>query len=430
MSVTIRCHDGRVNTGMRRLRGAKWGLVAAGAALVLAGCGGSGSDGDWLGERRESGASSASAPGARGKATVTFTVTGGETGSDSVLERTAELMRQRAASAELEGVEIAVRDGRITLTGSRADEEALKSLGRTAELGFRPVTSVQPVEKGTCRESEAAASDALTTCGTGPDDATTRYVLEPVALPGDEISRAEAALDENVGTWLVNLDFTTEGADRFAEVTGRLSAQTPPQNQFAIVLDGEVLSAPSVSQAITGGKAQISGNFTERTAKELAAQLSTGALPLDLEASSVSRVPGSWRRGRGRRAAGPRPAEGPPAWCGCRPTRGSATSASTKRLVPQPARAARSQPSAERLLPQPTRAARSQPSSKRLVHPSGTLAARPRPARPARSHPAARPELALSSRSHPARGPLSAVSARRLGPPPGGALWQGRGARG
>ncbi|MER7175539.1 preprotein translocase subunit SecD [Streptomyces mesophilus] len=281
-----------MNTGMRRTRGAKWGLAMAGAALVLAGCGGSGSDGDWLGERRGAGSGSPSSQAAR-KAVVTFTTVGGQEAPVSVLEQTAALMRERAGTAKLEGVEIEVRDGRITATGSGADEAALKSLGRTAELGFRPVTSAQPADKGACRVRAGAASEPLTTCGTDSSGAaaTTQYVLEPVALPGSEISRAQAALDENVGAWTVNLDFTTQGADHFAEVTGRLSTQTPPQNQFAIVLDGEVLSAPSVSQAITGGQAQISGNFTERTARALAAQLSSGALPLDLEASSVSRVP-------------------------------------------------------------------------------------------------------------------------------------------
>ncbi|WP_328707956.1 SecDF P1 head subdomain-containing protein [Streptomyces mesophilus] len=290
-----------MNSGMRRLRSAKWGLVATGAALVLAACGGSSSDGDRLGGRTgaESGGSSPSSSSSgssadgQGTAVVTFaTETDGVAPPAGGLERTAELMRERAGAAGLEGVEIEVRDGAITASGSAADEKALKSLGRTAELGFRPVTGAQVVDKSACRVQNAAASEPLTTCGTGPDDATTQYVLERVALPGSEIARAEAALDENVGSWTVNLEFTAKGAQQFTDVTGRLATQTTPANQFAIVLDGEVLSAPMVTQAITGGQAQISGTFTERTARELAAQLSTGALPVRLTESSVTRVPG------------------------------------------------------------------------------------------------------------------------------------------
>ncbi|NUR40544.1 MAG: hypothetical protein HOV73_10705, partial [Streptomyces sp.] len=67
--------------------------------------------------------------------------------------------------------------------------------------------------------------------------------------------------------------------------------QQSPANQFAIVLDGTVLSAPSVAQAITGGEAEIYGSFTEASARELAADLRTGALPARLSEQSVTRLP-------------------------------------------------------------------------------------------------------------------------------------------
>lgn len=103
---------------------------------------------------------------------------------------------------------------------------------------------------------------------------------------------AEAVNDEQTRHgWLVRLRFTAAGAERFAAVTGRLAQQQSPANQFAIVLDGTVLSAPSVSQAITGGKAEIYGSFTEASARELAAQLRTGALPVRLTEQSVTRLP-------------------------------------------------------------------------------------------------------------------------------------------
>ncbi|MGQ4381979.1 preprotein translocase subunit SecD [Streptomyces sp. SAS_270] len=171
-------------------------------------------------------------------------------------------------------------------------QEALKSLGRTAELGFRPVLGQTAVKtKDECRAPVPATPDAFTACGQG-DNALTKYVLEAVAVPGTDVSDAKATYDKNQGAgWMVQLKFTAAGSKRFGDVTGRLAKQQSPANQFAIVLDDTVLSAPTVAQALTGGNAEISGNFTQRSAQELAAQLDTGALPVQLKVSSVTRLP-------------------------------------------------------------------------------------------------------------------------------------------
>ena len=66
--------------------------------------------------------------------------------------------------------------------------------------------------------------------------------------------------------WIVTMDFTAKGAKKFADITGKLAQNQSPQNQFAIVLDGEVVSAPSVNQALTGGSAEISGSFNQESA--------------------------------------------------------------------------------------------------------------------------------------------------------------------
>ena len=68
-------------------------------------------------------------------------------------------------------------------------------------------------------------------------------------------------------------------------------SQSTPKNQFGIVLDGEVISSPEVTKgAIAGGRASISGNFTQKTAGDLATVLSYGALPLTFDLSSVENV--------------------------------------------------------------------------------------------------------------------------------------------
>jgi len=88
----------------------------------------------------------------------------------------------------------------------------------------------------------------------------------------------------------VDLQFNSTGATAFETATRTISTKTDPQNRFAIVLDGQSISAPSVSAAIPGGQAQISGNFNQSSATELANVLKYGALPLAFDVSEVSNV--------------------------------------------------------------------------------------------------------------------------------------------
>lgn len=276
---------------------------------LVCGCGGSGGEsggGGSGGDPKAGGAdrprstaaatpsASASASGSArtGRAFVTFT--SAESVSAATLERAAGLMRDRAEDAGLAGVEVTVEEGRqITVTGPAARKESLESLGAPAELAFRPVLSQLPAEdESACRAVvDASPSRPLTACGEQQDVLYT-YELDPVALPGTDVSDAEADFDEEQGTgWFVTLEFTSAGAKKFADITGRLAQQASPQNQFAIVLDGTVLSAPYVASAITGGEAQISGSFTRQEAEQLAANLDTGALPVHLTVSSVTTLP-------------------------------------------------------------------------------------------------------------------------------------------
>jgi preprotein translocase subunit SecD len=89
---------------------------------------------------------------------------------------------------------------------------------------------------------------------------------------------------------VVDLEFNAEGATLFEEATAALAAKPEPQNRFAIVLDAVSISAPSVSAAIPGGRAQIEGNFNQQSATELANVLKYGALPLAFDVSEVSNV--------------------------------------------------------------------------------------------------------------------------------------------
>ncbi|MBZ3907987.1 SecDF P1 head subdomain-containing protein [Streptomyces griseiscabiei] len=268
---------------------------------LMCGCGGS--DGDASGGATAS-ASASSAPSAGSSASdagrgrrsfVTFSVA--EPVGSAALDRAAGLMRDRAEDAGLTGVEVKVEGRRrITVAGPADRVGSLKSLGAPAELAFRPVLSQEPTEnEEACAAdavADASASQPVTACGEA-QDVLQSYRLDAVALSGTDVSDAEADFDEQQGSgWFVTLDFTSAGAAKFTEVTGRLAQQASPQNQFAIVLDGTVISAPYVASAITGGEAQISGSFTRSEAEELAANLDTGALPVRLTVSSVTTLPG------------------------------------------------------------------------------------------------------------------------------------------
>ncbi|MEU9378056.1 protein translocase subunit SecD [Streptomyces sp. NPDC048255] len=121
-------------------------------------------------------------------------------------------------------------------------------------------------------------------------DAWGKWVLGPAAVEGKDVKSAKGVIDQQSGQWIVTMDFNDRGSDAFAKVTGELAAKQMPQNQFAIVLDGSVVSDPSVSSAITGGNAQISGGFTQQSAQDLGNMLSYGALPLSFQEDSVTTV--------------------------------------------------------------------------------------------------------------------------------------------
>ncbi|MFJ4684344.1 protein translocase subunit SecD [Streptomyces sp. NPDC088789] len=136
----------------------------------------------------------------------------------------------------------------------------------------------------------AKPGDSTVACGQD-QGVWSKFLLGPVGVDGTEIDKAEAIFDtQSAAGWKVVMDFSSKGAGKFADITGKLATQTSPQNEFAIVLDDEVVSHPYVSTAITGGNAEISGNFNQTDAESLSNMLSYGALPLTFKESSVTTV--------------------------------------------------------------------------------------------------------------------------------------------
>ncbi|WP_124039521.1 protein translocase subunit SecD [Neoactinobaculum massilliense] len=138
---------------------------------------------------------------------------------------------------------------------------------------------------------QSAATDdpkkALVACGEGG----TKFVLGPADIEGTDISQASPGFDQQEGKYIVQLQFNSKGAKEFADITGRLVSLQSPQNEFAIVLDGHVISNPVPNQQINGGQASISGGgINAQSAKTLANQLQFGSLPLQFEVQSEQQI--------------------------------------------------------------------------------------------------------------------------------------------
>lgn len=136
------------------------------------------------------------------------------------------------------------------------------------------------------------ADEPVVACG---KDGEAKYILGPVELSGEHLADANfgyAAGANGVQTNqpAVNLKFDNVGREIFKQITSDITGKQQPYNQFAIALDGNVLSAPSSNAAITDGNAEISGNFTLDEAQTLADQLKNGSLPLSFQVQSEDQI--------------------------------------------------------------------------------------------------------------------------------------------
>lgn len=135
--------------------------------------------------------------------------------------------------------------------------------------------------------SEAPSDRPLITC----DQFGQKYILGPVELGGDAISDATAQLVTTstgamTNEWAVQMTLDGEGTKTFADISLRTYGAQPPLNQFSFVLDGFVISAPTMNAQILDGRPSISGGFTQESSEALADQLKFGALPIGFSVQS------------------------------------------------------------------------------------------------------------------------------------------------
>ena len=126
------------------------------------------------------------------------------------------------------------------------------------------------------------------------DAAGNKYVLDKSKVLGTMITSAGATPNQTGSDWLVNIGFNGAGTKAFGDLTTMMYDkyhQSPePPDLLGVVLDGTVVSAPYIQSPTVGGNSQISGNFSQSTATELANQLSYGKLPLSFHQQSVQSV--------------------------------------------------------------------------------------------------------------------------------------------
>ena len=122
-----------------------------------------------------------------------------------------------------------------------------------------------------------------------------KYELGPIVITGANIRKATAAISSGqnqiVSQWVINFDLGGPEAKAFTDLTGRLQGlpDGDPTKQIAISVDRQIISSPQVTGQISGS-GEITGNFTEQSAKDLATILNAGALPVELTRLSVTTV--------------------------------------------------------------------------------------------------------------------------------------------
>ncbi|MFC7497325.1 MULTISPECIES: protein translocase subunit SecD [unclassified Nocardioides] len=150
-----------------------------------------------------------------------------------------------------------------------------------------PQEAIDAFASYTCPATEPPVDDPTTwlvTCGT-EEDAATKYLLSPAAIEGTDLSEASAGIPQGGVAWQVNLTLGGDGKDVFADLSNAMAGS---EQQFAVVLDGQVISAPTFDGRIPDGNAQISGNFTKASAESLATSLKYGSLPISFEEDGIS----------------------------------------------------------------------------------------------------------------------------------------------
>jgi preprotein translocase subunit SecD len=260
------------------------------------------------------------------------------------LDQAVEIIRQRVDGSGVAEAEIATQSGSTIVVSMPGvpSAETRELIQTSAQMNFRPVLTTAAAEP--VPEDQRVPDDELPEPAAEPADSSdpnwitpelyrefertdctvpqspeeretqdadapvvacepetgTKYLLGPVEIQGTGIKDASYGTAQNsqgvsLNQFAVNLQFGPEATERFRALSERLygiGSATPgdPRHQFAILLDGQVVSAPQMNAVISDGQAQITGSFTEEQARFLAEQLKYGALPMSFEIQSEQQI--------------------------------------------------------------------------------------------------------------------------------------------
>jgi preprotein translocase subunit SecD len=187
--------------------------------------------------------------------------------SDAELQASIDILRHRLDSLGVQHTTISTDGDTVLVDASGTTNADIAAIAVRGVLQFRPVNSEQP----------------------GADGAVA-YQLGPVALDNSDVASASTVQNTIDHSWLVQVEFNRAGAEKFRTLTADAARKPdagicgPPQgcNAIAIVVDGAVISAPTVEQpgGIRGGQTEITGELTKEQAQTLAALAQAPPLPV------------------------------------------------------------------------------------------------------------------------------------------------------
>ncbi|MER7924647.1 protein translocase subunit SecD [Streptomyces sp. NPDC096057] len=240
-----------------------------------------------LATEASAGAAASPSPSASGSSSSSATPKATGSSSSSATPKATATSQGRAASDALKAD--ATSSASPSATPSPSGSSAASAAAAKLEAQYTALDCSKKAVQNTAGK-DATAKEATVACGK-VSGVWYKYLLGPAAVDGTDVKKAQAVYNTTTAAgWQVTMDFTGKGSDKFASITGELAKNTTPQNEFGIVLDGQVVSSPYVSSSITGGNAEISGSFTQEEAQSLANMLSYGALPLTFKEDSVTTV--------------------------------------------------------------------------------------------------------------------------------------------
>ena len=184
----------------------------------------------------------------------------------------------------------------IQLPGAKDPKEAIKYIGQTAQLEFRLLDekSNLPAQFPSALEDNQVDAFLISIVNSVPEEDEVLFervetpdtdnvlrrpylVKKEILMTGDNIDQASMQIDSRFNEYYVAMSFDKAGAKLFEEITGK-----NVNRRMAIILDGNVYSAPNIQEKISGGRASITGSFSSQEAKMLADVLEIGALPAPL----------------------------------------------------------------------------------------------------------------------------------------------------